>query len=379
LNSRVLSEHQVSGNVGALLDFALGYARRGWSIIPVTGKEAVTLWKPFQTRQPDEKTLRRPFAKKGITGLAVILGSPSGGLAVRDFDQVDAYEDWASANPEDAALLPTVKTARGYHVYGRLDNEAFENLDDGELRADSGHYVVLPPSVHPDGAIYSWLNPLPEIGVDLPMLPSSLLVKREKDVTQEHRREDSREPNTTHEYPISCVTSAIARTLPTGPGQRRRCLFDLARHLKRIIPEASRDELRRIVRAWHIQAHPFIRTKQFDESWIDFSEAWELIRLPAGCCFDAAAKAADLDVPPSIAEKYDGNLRRLASLCRQLQRQWGKSPFPLGCQKAADFLGVSKFHAWSLLRTLQIDTIIVLKKLGSKKSKKASEFRYVEQ
>ena len=53
--------------------------------------------------------------------------------------------------------MPTVKTARGYHVYGRLEEEAFVTFADGELRADSGHYVVLPPSVHETCAVYSWV------------------------------------------------------------------------------------------------------------------------------------------------------------------------------------------------------------------------------
>jgi len=364
--------------IGTLLDSALVYASRGLSILPVAGKQAIGLWKPFQSRRADETTLRRLFARKGITGLAVITGEVSGGLAVRDFDQVDAYRAWAAGDPDAAARLPTVKTARGFHVYGRLDEEIFENLDDGELRADSGHYVLLPPSAHPDGVTYTWVNPLPDVGVDLPLLPNSLLLRREQDVTQENTIECSRRPNTTQEYPTSCVTSAITQTLPAGPGQRRRCLFDLSRLLKRITPDASRDELREIVRAWHQQALPFIRTKEFDETWADFTDAWELVRRPAGCSFQAAAKAADLDIPPFIIERYDGNLRRLASLCRQLQMRWGDRPFPLGCQKAADYLGVSnKMHAWRLLNTLQADRIIVLEKLGTKKSKKASEYRYL--
>jgi len=40
-------------------------------------------------------------------------------------------------------------------------------------------------------------------------------------------------------------------------------------------------------------------------------------------------------------------------------------------------LGVSKFHAWRLLQTLQKDEIIKLEMLGTKKPKKASEFRYL--
>ena len=125
-------------NVGDLLNAALDYAARSWSIIPTLGKKSVGLWKPFQTRPAAEKTLRRLFAKRGVTGLAVITGKVSCGLAVRDFDQAGAYQAWAAQNPAEAASLPTVATARGAHVYGRLDKEAFADLGDGELRATLG-------------------------------------------------------------------------------------------------------------------------------------------------------------------------------------------------------------------------------------------------
>src|SRR2546421_4793946 len=65
----------------SLLEHALAYADRGWSIIPVTGKKAVGLWKLFQTQPPNERTLGHLFAREGVTGLAVILGRVSRGLA----------------------------------------------------------------------------------------------------------------------------------------------------------------------------------------------------------------------------------------------------------------------------------------------------------
>jgi hypothetical protein len=138
-----------------LLDAALAYASRGWSIVPVTGKCAAGRWRPCQKRTPDHSTLRRLLARPGVTGLAVVTGAVSGGLAVRDYDQIDAYLAWAGAHPEDANRLPTVRTARGFHVYGRLDAEDYRTFADGELRADSKHYVLLPPSLHPDGPTYT--------------------------------------------------------------------------------------------------------------------------------------------------------------------------------------------------------------------------------
>ncbi len=208
----------------ALLHHALAYAGLGWSIIPVIGKKPAGLWKPFQTNPADEKTLRRLFARKGITGLAVVLGSVSGGLAVRDFDDTGAYRTWAAANPGDATRLPTVKTARGFHVYGRLAEEQFVKFADGELRADTGHYVVLPPSTHPGGIVYSWLIPLPGDAALLPLLPRSLAKPTDAEQTQQTQA-DPADPckHIAVRHPPAAtpdgVERAITRTLPAGPGE----------------------------------------------------------------------------------------------------------------------------------------------------------------
>src|SRR5262249_27906989 len=142
----------------------------------------------------------------------------------------------------------TVKTGRGFHVYGRLIEETYANLDDGELRADSRHYVVLPPSLHPDGILYHWTVPLGER--ELPELPASLSQRQHH--TQAHSG-DSGKPSqhSKHSKHIACATSAIASPLPSGPGQRNQCIFQLARRLKAPMPDATPAELRVIVREWH--------------------------------------------------------------------------------------------------------------------------------
>jgi hypothetical protein len=193
-----------------------------------------------------------------VTGLAVVTGRVSGGLAIRDFDNSNAYRSWAESNPDDARLLPTVKTARGLHRYGSLDEEVFADLGDGGLRADCRHYTVLPPSMHPDGIPYEWQNPLPDLDTPLPWLPSSLTSPRRG--LRDTQQTQQTQPTHTHastEF-SQAVHLALASTLPAGPGKRRMRLFDLARKLKAIIPSASPAELRAIVREWHRLALPFV-------------------------------------------------------------------------------------------------------------------------
>lgn len=358
------------------LDAALQYRRRGWSIIPVIEKRAAGTWRPFQDQLADENTLRRLFRRPGITGLAVVLGAVSGGLACRDFDDADSYRNWAAENPTDAATLPTAETARGYHVYGRLDTEAFSTFADGELRADSRHYTVLPPAVHPSGFVYHWLNPLPEIGESLNALPVSLVSNVDA--------KNTRQPKTTQANPLhryhsplseSEICELITGFLPSGFGQRNRKLFDLARFLKSIVSGDDTTELRAIVRSWHRLALASIRTKDFSESWSDFVIAWQNIKHPIGVSWSKAVADADKD-EPDIAQDYDGNLRRLVALCWQLSKQWGTESFPLACDVAGEYLGVSKMTAWRMLKTLQFDGVIRVVKKGSNLTERASEYLF---
>ncbi len=146
----------------ALLDNALEYVAVGLSIIPTRGKKAACLWKKYQRERPSPETVLKLFNRPNITGLAVVLGPASGGLACRDFDVQAAYDQWATAHPDLAQSLPTVQTARGQHVYFRAPGASgIQKLPDGELRC-SGGICLLPPSLHPEGPTYRWQNPLPD-------------------------------------------------------------------------------------------------------------------------------------------------------------------------------------------------------------------------
>jgi hypothetical protein len=52
---------------------------------------------------------------------------------------------------------PRVRTARGGHVYFKGTADGTKVLAFGELRG-AGSYVLIPPSVHPSGALYRWVT-----------------------------------------------------------------------------------------------------------------------------------------------------------------------------------------------------------------------------
>jgi hypothetical protein len=312
------------------------------------------------------------FARSGVTGLAVVLGSASGGLACRDWDDAGAYHRWADDHPGLAATLPTVQTPRGFHVYF-AGPEGYHELGDGEYRADAGHYCLLPPSLHPDGMLYRWLIPLPEGA--LPFLdPAEAGL-----LTQDH--EDTSLPTYPHTQHVSpCDTSgvetAILATLPTGPGQRNSRLFDLARRLKRLMPDAMLEELEPIVRTWHSRALQVIRTKDWLDTWIKFRHAWSNAKRPFGAKFAEIVATAKARTP-----SQSDAIQKLVELCRAISEHHGPGQsWPLSCRIAGAAIGTSHKTAAAILKLLCVEGVIALvKPAGPKKSGQAAEYRLIEE
>jgi len=379
--------------VAVTLADALHFHDRGWAVIPIRAgtKKAAIKWGKYQRHRPDEAQLRRWFGNDDCAGLAVITGEVSGGLVCRDYDDLTAYQRWAEQNPVLAGNLPTVATPRpGRHIYAVADVDlvkaasrsgdgAIIHLGDGELRA--GGYCLLPPSAHPTGDTYKWIVPPNGDVPKVDLVADGFLPERA--VTQksagEHRR--SQEVGALSVY-HSDAELAISRTLPAGFGQRHRCLFNLARELKGIdtLAVATLAELKPIVVEWHKQAVGHIQTKPFEESWIDFADAWCRVRYAKGeepmtMIFEQAIR----DIP-KVAEQYEQvKVRQLAALCKALQREAGDKPFFLASREAGRLLGVQPMQAWRWLKLLSMDGIVELVRSGSQREHRASEYRYLHQ
>lgn len=137
----------------------LVYVEAGLSVIPCPrgSKSPAIPWAQYQTAAPDRAQVVEWLRRWPVGNWAVILGPVSGDLAVIDFDAVDDYERWALAWPDMAQLAPTVRTARGVHLYFILPGARSAKLAEfgGDLKAGGG-YVLAPPSLHPSGVLYRW-------------------------------------------------------------------------------------------------------------------------------------------------------------------------------------------------------------------------------
>ena len=325
------------------LTAALAYYERGWCIIPIrsdTKKPAGKHWKPFQSKRPDRAKLRRWFADRTDYGLAVICGEVSDGLTIRDFDTMVGYEQWQQQHPDLAQTFPTVVTARGRHVYFQSGHCGIVDMGDGELRG--GGYCLLPPSRHPSGHEYQWLIHPP--GGPLPFVEdveAAGFLNQGPHATERTERKQEKQGQLMRTGDIvggggvsseelhvddfsklpQPIQTAILESMPTGPGQRHKRAFELARGIKSIdwLADADLNDLEPYVRWWHKLALPNISTKPFEETWLDFILGWPKVKFPKGSepmvALFERAKTSSL---PACAERYETEtIRLLVALCRE--------------------------------------------------------------
>jgi hypothetical protein len=147
-----------SGQATAL-DWALYYASRGWSVVPVRRGEKVPAlpWAQFQHRRADNAEITDWF-RDPTMGIGIVTGAISG-LFVVDFDG----EEGAATHARLAAALGAAPTALtgggGTHMLFRHPGHRVPTrkgiLPGLDIRGDGG-FIVAPPSLHASGRAYAW-------------------------------------------------------------------------------------------------------------------------------------------------------------------------------------------------------------------------------
>lgn len=167
-------------NSKSTLDYALWYVSKRLSVIPLMLKDkkpAIETWKLFQTHKPTVDNLKVWFGDNSENNIGIVTGSISG-IAVVDFDSPEAVE---FARNNGFPPTPLVRTYKGYHAYYRYKEGVrnFQKRDDLpgiDLRGDGG-YVVAPPSIHPSGIQYQWVEGKGLDDISLAELPEIILAK----------------------------------------------------------------------------------------------------------------------------------------------------------------------------------------------------------
>lgn len=143
------------------------YLQHGWSMIPIQsrGKRPVGQWAHAQDVRADPRAVDA-WVEEGMN-LAVVTGQLSGVVVV----DCDSDAGVLEAQRRGIPITPTATTGKGRHYYfawtGATRN-AVRLADDVDVRGDGG-YVLIPPSVHPNGESYRWVDGLSL--EDVPMAP----------------------------------------------------------------------------------------------------------------------------------------------------------------------------------------------------------------
>lgn len=162
----------------ALLNFAKRYRDMGLHPIPIEPKgkrPAVASWKQYQTTPPTDGEMEAWFKDENLN-MAVVLGR---GIMAVDLDGEGANDLLRKAGIGLPVEAPLSKTGNGNHVLLRThepvgDHVGLISTDGGKPQIDIRGigYIVVPPSIHPNGNKYEWI--IPPNG-EIPYAPQALL------------------------------------------------------------------------------------------------------------------------------------------------------------------------------------------------------------
>ncbi|MEO5706983.1 MAG: DUF3987 domain-containing protein [Alteraurantiacibacter sp.] len=153
-----------------LLIAAVGYAREGLPVFPCDPRTKRSLVEHgFKEASTDETAIADWWGRWPNAMIGVPTGGKSG-VWVLDIDNPAEFE---AACPVVLPETQRCDTHKGYHLYFRHDPAApvrnaqrhprtgwpFKSMPGAEVRGEGG-YVIVPPSVHPEGTCYQWANQL---------------------------------------------------------------------------------------------------------------------------------------------------------------------------------------------------------------------------
>jgi len=142
-----------------LLKAALGYAKHGWPVFPIVPRAKHPMTSAgFKDASTDEAEIRRWWGEAPEANIGFSPGR--GRLVVVDVDGPDGRQAAAALGllSEPTLAVLTGRPDGGMHLYYRHPGGTIGNAPLAphlDVRADDG-YVLLPPSVHPSGAVYRW-------------------------------------------------------------------------------------------------------------------------------------------------------------------------------------------------------------------------------
>lgn len=173
------SSHTLAGCT-SVCDAALHYARLGWPVFPCEphGKAPATVH-GLKDASVDPDRIRSWWAAAPEANVAIRTGS---GLMVLDVDGYAGEQSIVALEQRHGTLTETIQavTGKGRHLYYRVDESLAIRNSAGKLGPGldvrgHGGYVIAPPSVHPNGKTYAWVDGRGPTGFGLAEAPKWLV------------------------------------------------------------------------------------------------------------------------------------------------------------------------------------------------------------
>lgn len=166
--------------MGELLQAALQYRERGFSVIPVkrNKKPCLDSWKLYQEQKADLGQIRAWWKQYPKANVAIVTGEISG-LDVVDVDSPKGLNALNELLP-DSIVMPIARTPGGgwhhYHEHREGLSNVVGFLEKCDFRTTGG-YIIAPPSLGSNGRGYTWVENLSIAEVDPCPLPDALYKK----------------------------------------------------------------------------------------------------------------------------------------------------------------------------------------------------------
>ena len=234
-----------------MIDAALTYAARGWHVFPLLERDKRPRFAgAYKRATTDAAQIRRWWRQWPEANIGLATGAVSG-VWVLDVDGEQGEQSWVQLVRPWGGAPDTrmVATSKGYHLYWRLGSAADPGRRIGArpgLDVIGGQgYLLAPPSVHPSGRVYAWMDDQVELVEAPPWMLQALMARTEAPRSVRFVATAS---------PARQIAGAVARAqrdiAGASEGQRNQVLFRAAVWVAQVASQAGLDASSAVGELW---------------------------------------------------------------------------------------------------------------------------------
>lgn len=251
-------------------------------------------WEEYKNRRPTKEDVTKWFTENPDANIAIITGEVSG-IIVMDLDSPSAANyalkrGWFPSTP-------MVETGRGSQVYMKRPDFPIGNSSNRELKIDmrgDGGYVVAPPSIHGSGRQYKWMEDCSILDVDPVECPEWVLdfIKNPPKKEMKETKQVAEAKANTNEPAQKVEGNKFIEILRNGTstGDRNQTAASLVGHLMKTVKDPN--EVWELVNLWNMKNTPPLDQKELKKTFDSVRSMDAKGKLDIDSLLDNANKAA---------------------------------------------------------------------------------------